>query len=341
MLLAGDVGGTKTELAVFAPERGPRAPRAQERFHSASYPGLDAIAREFLGKNGLSVSDACFDVPGPVVGGRAQLTNLPWVLEERALATSLGLESVHLLNDLVAVANAVPRLAPTDLHALNTGAAQAGGAIAVIAPGTGLGEAFLTRDRSAYRAHPSEGGHCDFGPNTELEIELLRYLRARLGHVSVERVCSGMGIPHLYDFLRDRDQVPETPALAKRLAAADDRTPLILEAALDPNRSDLLCAATLGLFISILGAEAGNLALKTLATGGVYLAGGIPPRILPALDSDRFMEAFRRKGRFADLLGRIPVHVIVGDAALLGVASYGLGLLDGSETARPDELTRR
>ena len=340
MLLAGDVGGTKTELAVFAPKRGPRAPRAQERFHSASYPGLDAIAREFLGKVALPVTDACFAVPGPVVEGRANLTNLPWVLEERALATSLGLESVHLLNDLVAVANAVPRLVPTDLHTLNAGAAQAGGAIAVIASGTGLGQAFLTSDRSAYRAHPPEGGHCDFGPNTELETELLRYLRAGLGHVSVERVCSGIGIPGIYDFLRNRGQVAETPELAERLAAADDRTPLILEAALNPNRSDRLCAATLGLFVSILGAEAGNLALKTLATGGVYLAGGIPPRILPALDSGRFMDAFRRKGRFADLLGRIPVHVIVDDAALLGVATYGLSLLDGSENSRPDEVTR-
>jgi glucokinase len=340
MLLAGDIGGTKTELALFAPERGPRAPLARERFHSASYPGLDAIAREFLGKVGLPATDACFDVPGPVVDGRANLTNLPWVLEEQALATSLGLESVHLLNDLVAVANAVPRLGPADLHTLNDGAAQAGGAIAVIAPGTGLGQAFLTWDSSAYRAHASEGGHSDFGPNTELETELLRYLRARLGHVSVERVCSGIGIPNLYDFLRDRGQVPETPELAKRLAAADDRTPLILEAALEPDGTDRLCAATLGLFVSILGAEAGNLALKTLATGGVYLAGGIPPRILPALDGGRFMDAFRRKGRFADLLGRIPVHVIVDDAALLGVAAYGLSLLDGSETARPGGVTK-
>ena len=340
MLLAGDIGGTKSELAVFAPERGARAPLAQERFHSASYPGLDAMAREFLQKAGLSVTDACFDVPGPVVDGRVQLTNLPWVLEEQALAASLGLASVHLLNDLVAVASAVPRLKAADLHTLNPGAAQASGAIAVIAPGTGLGEAFLTWDGSAYRAHPSEGGHCDFGPNTELEVELLGYLRARLGHVSVERVCSGMGIPDLYEFLRDRGEGPESPELAARLAAADDRTPLILEAALDPGGKDRLCAATLDLFVSILGAEAGNLALKALATGGVYLAGGIPPRILPALERGRFMDAFRRKGRFADLLGRVPVHVIVGDAALLGVATYGLGLLDGSKAAGPAGVTR-
>jgi glucokinase len=333
MLLAGDVGATKTELAIFVPDRGSRAPLVQQRFHSADYAGLEAIARELLGQvrgqAGITVTDACFDVPGPVVDGRARLTNLPWLLDERELATALGLESVHLLNDLFAVATAVPLLTPDDLHTLNVGTPRADGVVAVIAPGTGLGEAFLTREGTESRAHPSEGGHSDFAPNTELEVELPRYLRERLGHVSVERVCSGLGIPNIYDFLCDRGYGTESSELAARLATAGDRTPLIIDAALSPNARDGLCAAALDLFVSILGAEASNLALKTLATGGVYLGGGILPRILPLLDDGRFIAAFQAKGRFASFLAQVPVHVIVGDAALIGTAGYGLRTLSG------------
>jgi glucokinase len=199
MLLAGDVGGTKTDLAVFSAEKGPRAPLAQARFHSADYAGLEPMAQEFLDQVKLSVTRACFGAPGPVVGGKARLTNLPWLLEETALREALNLQAARLLNDLEAIANAVPHLVPGDLHTLSTGAPVTGGAVAVIAPGTGLGEAFLTWEASGYRAHASEGGHADFAPAGPAEIDLLRYLQERLGHVSWEHVCSGSGIPNLYE----------------------------------------------------------------------------------------------------------------------------------------------
>jgi glucokinase len=273
------------------------------------------------------VSHACFGVAGPVVGGRARLTNLPWLLEETALRVALNLQAVRLLNDLETIANAVPHLVPGDLHTLSAGASVTGGAIAVIAPGTGLGEAFLTWEATEYHAHASEGGHADFAPTSPAEIELLRFMQGRFGHVSYEHACSGSGIPNLYDSLQQAGAIAASPDVVARLAAADDRTPLILQAALDSEKPCPLCAATLQMFVSILGAEAGNLALKVLATGGVYLGGGIPPRILPALADGRFLEAFRRKGRLAELLARVPVHAIISRVALLGAASYGLRLV--------------
>ena len=327
MLLAGDIGGTKTDLAVFSAEKGPRHPLAQARFHSADYPGLEPMAQEFLAQVKLPVSQACFGVAGPVVGGRARLTNLPWLVEETALRQALNLRAARLLNDLEAIANAVPHLVPSDLHTLSVGAPVTGSAIAVIAPGTGLGEAFLTWEGTEYHAHASEGGHADFAPNTPAEIELLRFLQGRFGHVSYEHACSGHGIPNLYDYLQHAGAVAASPDVAARLAAAEDRTPLILQAALDAEKPCPLCAATLQMFVSILGAEAGNLALKVLATGGVYLGGGIPPRILPALADGRFCAAFQRKGRLTELLARVPIHVITNKVALIGAASYGLRLV--------------
>jgi glucokinase len=326
MLLAGDIGGTKTDLAVFSAENGPRSPLAQARFHSADYPSLEAMAREFLAHVSLPVNQACFGVAGPVVAGSARLTNLPWLVEEAALQEALNLQAARLLNDLEAIANAVPQLQPSDLHTLGTGVPVTGGALAVIAPGTGLGEAFLTWEGTGYHAHPSEGGHANFAPTSPAEIELLRYLQVRFGHVSCERVCSGSGIPNLYDYLKDSGAAAASPEWAARLAAVEDRTPLILQAGLDLQEPCALCAATVRLFVSILGAEAGNLALKVLATGGVYLGGGIPPRILPALADGRFLEAFWSKGRLAELLARVPVHVITSRVALIGAASYGLRL---------------
>jgi glucokinase len=325
MLLAGDVGATKTELAVISAEAGPLVPLARAEFASASFPDLATVARAFLRDLHFPVDRACLAVAGPVLAGRATLTNLPWQLDESTLARELGLGTVHLLNDLEATAWAVPLLQPEDSRTLNSGEPVAGGAIAVIAPGTGLGEAFLTWDGSRYRAHPSEGGHADFAPADDVQVGLLRYLRERYAHVSVERVCSGLGIPLIYAYLRDRGHAPEAPELATRLATAADRTPIILTTALDRTTPDPLCAATLETFLRILGAEAGNLALKVLATGGVYLAGGLPRHVLPVLQDGRFLEAFRRKGRFGDLLGRMPVRVIARNAALLGAAGVGLG----------------
>ena len=326
LLLAGDIGGTKTNLAVFSFEKGVRAPLAEATFPSNDYASLEAVAAEFLAQTGFTVERAAFGVAGPVIEGEATITNLPWVMSEQQLAETLDLFSVTLLNDLVAIANAVPLLEGEDVQTLHRGELSPGGAIAVVAPGTGLGEAYLTWDGSRYHAYASEGGHADFAPVNAIQVELLRYLQERRGHVSYESVCSGKGLPNIYDFLKESCYGEEPAWLADQLASADDRTPIIVKGALDQERSCDLCGITLDIFVSILGAEAGNMALKVLASGGVYLGGGIPPRILPALDQD-FMEAFWNKGRFSHLLSQIPVHVILNSkAALLGAACFGFDL---------------
>jgi glucokinase len=332
MLLAGDIGGTKTNLAIFSPESlsrgvGLRAALAQGTFASANHPSLEAIAREFLSQVELEIDRAAFGVAGPVVDDRAQITNLPWVIDAARVREALALSSVELLNDLEAIASAVPFLASDDLHTLNVGQPEHDGAIAVIAPGTGLGEAYLTWKGGRYHAHASEGGHTSFAPNDPLQIDLLRYLQERFGHVSWERVCSGQGIPNIYAFLKDSGRAQEPEWLAERLATAVDPAPVISGAALNGETDCEICSATLDLFVSLLGAEAGNLAITILATGGVYLGGGIPPRILPLLERGRFMDAFRYKGRMADLLVQMPVHVIMNPkAALLGAACHALEL---------------
>ncbi len=328
LLIAGDVGGTKADLGIFSLAGGPRAPLARKEFASRHYLSLAAMVRDFVTMVDQRVDRGCFAVAGPVIRGRAQVTNRSWVVEEAGLARELGLKSVCLLNDVEAIARAVPALRPEDLSTLNHGDPPAGGAMAVIAPGTGLGEAFLTRHGGRYHAHPSEGGHADFAPATDLAIGLLTYLAPRTGHVSVERVCSGgSGIPNLYSYLRAAGHVAESPAIAQALAGAPDRSRFIAESALRRLGADPLCVATLDLFVSILAAEAANLALKVLATGGVYLAGGIAPQILPLLENGAFMKAFVRKGRLEELLRRVPVHVIMRRAALPGAAAHGLELM--------------
>jgi glucokinase len=327
MLLAGDIGGTKTSLAIYSPEAGARAPLSEATFPSTQYPNLESLVREFLDQVDVPVERATFGVAGPVVGGRATITNLSWVIDEAELRSVLNLSTVRLLNDLEAIGYGVPFLKPEDLHTLNEGQPVTGGAIAVIAPGTGLGEAFLTWDGTRYRSHATEGGHADFAPTNDRQVGLLRHLLERFDHVSYERVCSGMGLPNIYAYLKDSGYAEEPAWLAGELAAVDDPTPVIVNAALDSQRPCELCVATLNIFVSILGAEAGNLALKVLATGGVYVGGGIPPRILSILKRGPFMESFRSKGRFSDLMSRMPVHVILNPkVALLGAACHGLGL---------------
>jgi glucokinase len=326
-LLAADIGGTKVDLGVYAIGAGPRAPLATGRLASADYAGIAPLARAFLDAHGLAVDYACFAVAGPVVDGRTRLTNLAWVLEESELAGALRLKSAWLLNDLVATASAVPHLAADDLVTLNAGTPAAGGTIAVIAPGTGLGEAFLTWDGSRYRAHPSEGGHASFGPATPDEAALYLYVRERFGHVSYERVCSGIGLPNLYAFHRDRRGVGESPTVAALLAAGpeNDRARAIIDGALDPAAPDPLCAAALETFVAILGTETSNLMLKTLSTGGVYVAGGIAARIAPLLQAGGFLARVRDKGRMSAVVARMPVHVVTAPhAALVGAASHGL-----------------
>jgi glucokinase len=332
--LIGDIGGTKTILAVFSSEAGPHQPLGEITFPSARYESLEAIVGEYLASTHLTVEGACFGVAGPVVGGSARITNLPWLVDAGVLKSTFNWSSVALLNDLEAVAYAVPILEPADVHTINPGIPAPGGSIAVLAPGTGLGEAFLTWVEGRYYAHPSEGSHASFGPVGQLQIGLLSYLNQQgHKHVSFERVCSGgLGIWHLYSYLKTIGLAEEPAWLAEKLAASEDPAPVIFRAAQDATHPCDLATATLDLFVSILGAEAGNLALKVLSTGGIYLGGGISPRILAELEKPAFLEALRSKGRFNEMLADIPVHVILNPkAGLLGAAAFGLSRIDAPE----------
>jgi glucokinase len=326
MLVAGDIGGTKTDLAIFSSEAGPLAPLAQERVHSADYPSLEAIVKQFLIKVKKPVDRACFAVAGPVIGGHVKTTNLPWAIQDSSLAQELNLnvKSVQLINDLEAIARAVPILRPSDVQTINLGAPVPRGAIAVIAPGTGLGESFLTWNGTRYLAHSSEGGHCDFAPTDERQVHLLEYMFKLFDHVSFEHVCSGIGIPHLYRFLRDIEHIPEKPEISKLVDSAPDPTVVITNHAFGDANPSRLCAATIELFASILAGEASNLALKCLATGGVYIAGGVAQHALRAIKEPSFIQRFKGKGRFAELMGRIPIQVVTSPAGLAGAAACGL-----------------
>ncbi len=326
MLIAGDIGGTKTDLAIFSVETGPHTPLAQETVRSSNYPSLQVMVKEFLAKVNIPVDRACFDVAGPVIGGRVKTTNLPWVVEESELAKELDLniQAVHLLNDLEAIALAIPILRPSDVKTLNPGQPISKGAIGVIAPGTGLGESFLTWEGTRYVAHSSEGGHSDFAPTGDRQIRLLEYMLKKSDHVSFEHVCSGIGIPNIYEYLRDLERIPEDPEIAKQVSSAEDPSVVIINNAFNSPPSTL-CSETIDFFAGILASEAGNIALKFLATGGVYLGGGVVTHTLPALERPNFLQSFNRKGRFAELMARIPIHVITTRAALVGAADYGLG----------------
>jgi glucokinase len=331
MMIAGDIGGTKTNLAIYGPDSDPRQPMVEASFQSDEYDSLSEILVEFIGRINLPVQTACFGIAGPVVEGRVQATNLPWLIDERQLREDLNFSSVCLINDLESIATAVPILEESDLVTLNPGEVELEGAIAVIAPGTGLGEAYLTWDGLAYRAHPSEGGHTDFGPTNDLQIELLRFLNKRMEHVSYERICSGIGIPNIYDFLKETGFAEEPSWLMEMLLETDDPTPVIARAASDTENPCPLCAATMDLFVTILASEVGNMALKVLATGGIYLGGGIPPKILPRLADGGFLSAFQNKGRFNNLLSKMPIHVIMNDkAGLYGAAFFGLSRMSGT-----------
>jgi glucokinase len=327
-VLVGDIGGTKTILALYDTENGPRKPLVEKTYHSVAYETFESMVGKFLQGGETRVDRACFGVAGPVVNGRARITNLTWVVEAASLRTAFNLSGVSLLNDLESVAYAIPILDREDVFTLSAGNPEPGGSIAVLAPGTGLGEGYLTNDKGSYRAHASEGGHASFAPVGALQMGLLAYLYKKgYTHVSYERVCSGgQGVPNLYAYLKSTG-LEEPSWLSEQLASAGDPTPMIFSAARDPNRPCRLASATVEMFVAILGAEAGNLALKILATGGIYLGGGISPRIINELQSPSFLEALRSKGRFRRLLTNMPVQVIMNSkAGLLGAAAYGLSM---------------
>lgn len=323
MILAGDIGGTNVRLALFDVDGDAVHSVAEQTWLSRELPAFDEGVAAFLAAQQRPVLDAaCFGVAGAVIDGRCHTTNLPWVLEEAALSAILGGVRVKLLNDVETTAFGMLHLPVADRAALHREpVTPRAGNIAVVAVGTGLGEGILHWDGAAYHPLASEGGHSDFAARTDREIELLRYLRERLnGHVSYERVLSGPGLSNVYAFLRDTRVAPESPALRAQLQVGDPNATI---ARLGLAGAEPLCVAALDLFAAVLGAEAGNLALKCFALGGVYIAGGIPPKLLPVLQRACFWDAFVEKGRFDVLLRRLPVWVNLNrKAPLLGAAQY-------------------
>ena len=323
MILAGDIGGTWTRLALFERQDGQLVMAVDKTYRSRDYDGLAQVVRQFEQDHRRgSIEHAAFGVAGPVRGGQAKATNLPWLIDCARLAHELDLkvENVDLINDLAANAWGAVALTPEDLTVLNEGVPDAAGNAAVIAAGTGLGEAGLFWDGQRHRVFASEGGHVDFAPRNELEIELLRYLLARYSRVSYERVLSGPGLRNIYRFLRDTGRGEESQQIVEAMRKADPAAVISREAL---SGDDALCVQALDLFVAIYGAAAGNLALKLMASAGVYVGGGIAPYIIEKLKDPTFMGAFTGKGRMKDLLQEMPVRVITNDqTALLGAARW-------------------
>jgi glucokinase len=320
MILAGDIGGTNSRLAFFSEHGGRLEPVVEATYPSRDHPSLETIVKKFVSAHDLPIDVACFGVAGPVRHGRSDTTNLPWDVDAGELACALHLRSVGLLNDLEAHAYGIATLAPEDFMTLNQGAPDASGNAAVIAAGTGLGEAGLYWDGQRHLPFAGEGGHASFAPSDDLQIELLRFLSHEFGHVSWERVLSGPGLFNIYRFLRDTGRGEEPDWLTHELQQQDPSA-VISQAALAD--SSALCRQALDLFVVLYGAEAGNLALKLMATAGVYVGGGIAPKILQKLIDSTFMAAFVAKGRLKPLLQRIPVRIIMNDkVALLGAARF-------------------
>src|SRR5579883_402664 len=334
LLLAGDIGGTKTILRlVEASDHSALKTIDEEKYRSQDFPDLVPIVRQFLAKAKTPTPEkACFAIAGPVVKNTAKLTNLTWFLDSKRLQEELGIKQVSLINDFEAVGYGILGLdKERDLHTLQVGALNPEAPIAILGAGTGLGEGFLIKRGEEYHVFPTEGGHTDFAPRNELEFQLLKYLLDKhdIQRVSVERVVSGMGIVSIYEFLRDRKLAVESPEIAEVVRTWEqeagqpeksvDPGAVIGKAALE--KSDYLCEQTMQLFVEAYGAEAGNLALKLLPYGGLYVAGGIAPKILPLLQDGRFLLNFSQKGRMRRLLEDIPVHVVIDpQVGLIGAA---------------------
>ncbi len=320
LVLAGDIGGTRTRLGLFT--EGKRRPRLRvmETFASREGSRLEDLIERFLEQHPFPVQRACFGVAGPVSRGCCRATNLPWEISEKRIRRRFRWRGVRVMNDLAAAARAVPLLTAGETVRLNRGRAAKDGNVGLICPGTGLGEALLIRHGGGWIPVPSEGGHADFFPASRTEADLWAFLQARFGHVSIERVLSGPGIRNIYSWLRDSGRYRE-PAWLKRKLEGTDPARMIAETALEKGQP--LCRGTLERFAAVLGAVAGNLALTAMTTGGIYIGGGIPPKILPVLTQGKFMEAFTDKGRFRGLMEKIPVRVILNERTALMGAAHG------------------
>jgi glucokinase len=332
VILAGDVGGTSTRVGLFEIRSGQLAAARVEKYPSRGHEGLREIVHVFMATEARPVRQACFGIAGPVIDGRADTPNLPWVVEAADLARELGLPRAWLINDVEANTHGIAALQPSDLAVLSQGEPGATGNIAVISAGTGLGLAGAYWDGNRHHPFAGEGGHADFAPHDALQVELLLHLQRRLGgHVSWERVVSGPGLHGLYEFLRDSGRGIE-PAWLRDAMARRDPSAIVSEAGLAGTSE--LCVRALDLFVRLYGSAAGNLALTLKATGGIYVGGGIAPRIVERLKDGLFLDAFLDKGRLRSMLERVPVRVILNDeAALLGAARYAAlraGLLDDS-----------
>jgi glucokinase len=325
LILAGDIGGTKTRLMVCNSDAGPNKPLAKKTYRSKDFNGLENIVQSFMSENDWQIKRACFGVAGPVKGTTAVITNLPWIVDSTTLQQETGIAEIILLNDIEAMAYAIPLLKQEHLKVISGGVEVEQGVKALIAPGTGLGVVFLTFQEGKYKAHRSEGGHTEFGPRNDLETDLLTYLRKKYEHVSYERVCSGMGLPNLYDFFRDTRRFEVSEEFEKALTSVTDRTPTIVNAALQNPEKHPICVAVVELFASILAAQAGNLALTVACHGGLYIGGGIPPRMIEFIQSERFVRSFKNKGRLSAMISDIPIRLIThSDIAITGAACHGL-----------------
>ena len=320
VVLAGDIGGTKTNLGLFIMGKSRPRPRVIETFSSQGAPDLEGIVKNFLHSHPADISRACFGVPGPVINGRVRTTNLPWVVSENRFKKRFGWSRVRLVNDVTLTAMAIPLLRNQEVHALNQARVRRDQNMALVAPGTGLGMALLIFKNGEYVPVPSEGGHGDFAPTGEMEIRFWKYLHRQVGHVSIERVVSGPGLVSIYSWLKIAGRQREPAYMAKMFEKMDPAA-AITRGALE--RHNPLCRKALDMFVSILGALCGNLALTGMTTGGLYLGGGIPPKILPALKGRGFRRAFVDKGRFKGFLEKIPLRVILNDKAALVGAAHG------------------
>ncbi len=321
LILAGDAGGTKTNLAVYACKGTSRQKVREQRFKSSDYPGLAELLQDFLKPTQERISAAAIAIAGAIVDGHVQTPNLPWEVEQQRLQRAVGLTNLQLINDLEATAYGIPWQPEDQFAILNIGKQRAGNAV-LLAAGTGLGQSLLFFKDGELYPSPSEGGHSDFGPTSEIQLDLWRFLQNEFGHVSYERLLSGPGLYNIYRYLKTSQDFSEPSWFTERLAK-EDPAALIAQTALENKLP--ICVEALDLFVSIYGAEAGNLALKGLAIGGVFIGGGIAPKILPKLQEGGFMRSFTAKGRYRDLLAAMPVKVILNPkTALDGAARYGL-----------------